>query len=63
MYWDRKIAGNQARDRLVTMQLRKEGWTVIRIWEHAVKDNPLKCIGKVVESVKAAKARAKDLRS
>jgi DNA mismatch endonuclease (patch repair protein) len=33
-YWDHKIARNRKRDRTVTMQLRREGWRVLRIWEH-----------------------------
>jgi DNA mismatch endonuclease (patch repair protein) len=33
-YWNGKIAGNQARDRLVTSALRRAGWQVLRIWEH-----------------------------
>lgn len=33
-FWRKKIAGNQARDRLVTRTLRAKGWRVLRIWEH-----------------------------
>lgn len=33
-WWRRKLAGNKARDRLVTRTLRRAGWRVIRIWEH-----------------------------
>jgi DNA mismatch endonuclease (patch repair protein) len=33
-FWLKKLAGNRARDRLVTRTLRRQGWTVIRIWEH-----------------------------
>lgn len=41
-FWDAKIARNQTRDRLVTRELRKAGWTVLRIWECAltVKRSP-----------------------
>lgn len=35
-YWERKIARNVARDRLVTRTLREKGWKVVRIWEDAV---------------------------
>lgn len=37
-YWQKKILGNRARDRLVTRTLRKEGWTVVRIWESELRD-------------------------
>jgi DNA mismatch endonuclease, patch repair protein len=33
-YWHPKIAGNQARDRLVDAELASAGWVAIRIWEH-----------------------------
>lgn len=33
-YWQPKIAGNIARDALVTRTLRRAGWRVLRVWEH-----------------------------
>ncbi|MEW6301828.1 MAG: hypothetical protein AB1705_00040 [Verrucomicrobiota bacterium] len=33
-FWRKKLASNQARDRLVTRTLRRRGWRVLRIWEH-----------------------------
>lgn len=35
-FWAAKITANRKRDRLVNRTLRAEGWTVIRIWEHAL---------------------------
>ncbi|MSU41216.1 MAG: very short patch repair endonuclease [Pedosphaera sp.] len=35
-FWDVKIARNKARDREVGRALRKRGWRVVRIWEHAL---------------------------
>ena len=35
-FWRKKIARNQSRDRLVNRTLRKLGWQVLRIWEHAL---------------------------
>jgi len=35
-FWDEKIDRNQQRDRLVTRELRKAGWTVLRLWECAL---------------------------
>ena len=37
VFWRRKLAANQARDRLVTRTLRRAGWRVLRIWEHELK--------------------------
>ena len=38
-YWERKIDSNVNRDQKVTQHLKQEGWTVIRIWEHEVREN------------------------
>jgi DNA mismatch endonuclease, patch repair protein len=37
-YWVNKIKRNQMRDKLVNKELRKLGWTVLRIWEHKVDE-------------------------
>ncbi len=36
-YWIKKLRENRKRDRRVNKQLREEGWTVLRIWEHELK--------------------------
>ncbi len=36
-FWRKKFAANKARDRLVTRTLRKNGWRVLRIWEHTLR--------------------------
>lgn len=38
-YWNAKIERNKQRDRLVSKELRKAGWNVIRIWEYNLKHN------------------------
>ncbi len=35
-FWAAKLARNRARDRLVARTLRRAGWRVVRIWEHAL---------------------------
>jgi len=35
-FWRMKILGNQRRDRAVGRRLKREGWRVIRIWEHSL---------------------------
>ena len=39
-FWDRKLDRNAARDREVNRLLRRRGWRVVRIWEHALKAAP-----------------------
>ncbi|MBC8096078.1 MAG: very short patch repair endonuclease [Akkermansiaceae bacterium] len=33
-FWRRKFSANKARDRLVTLTLRRLDWRVLRVWEH-----------------------------
>jgi DNA mismatch endonuclease (patch repair protein) len=34
VYWSRKIDRNRMRDLKTSRELRKQGWRVIRVWEH-----------------------------
>lgn len=36
-FWRIKLAKNVERDRVVTQTLRREGWRVLRFWEHDVE--------------------------
>jgi len=36
-FWKPKISRNKARDRKVTSLLRRQGWRVVRIWEHSLR--------------------------
>jgi DNA mismatch endonuclease (patch repair protein) len=35
-FWREKIGRNRARDRAVNRVLKLRGWTVVRVWEHAL---------------------------
>jgi DNA mismatch endonuclease (patch repair protein) len=41
LFWRRKIGQNRYRDRCVILELRKRGWHVVRIWEHALRKKDL----------------------
>ena len=51
-YWKQKIFGNKKRDSKINRSLRKEGWKVVRVWEHNVKNNPQKTITKIIDCLK-----------
>jgi len=38
-FWVKKIAANTIRDGFVTKELQHDGWAVVRIWEHQVKQD------------------------
>ena len=46
-YWQKKIQKNIDRAKKYNKMLKKDGWKVIRIWEHEVKKNVEKCINKI----------------
>jgi DNA mismatch endonuclease, patch repair protein len=52
-YWGPKIAGNVKRDRRNTKELRSLGWKVVRIWEHDLKCDTMKCLRKIMVAIRA----------
>ena len=52
-YWREKIEGNMRRDRKVSRRLRRDGWSVLRIWEHDIKKKPEKCMQKILRKLQA----------
>ncbi|MFC2143060.1 very short patch repair endonuclease [Candidatus Aenigmatarchaeota archaeon] len=51
-FWIPKIEGNVKKGRTVTRKLRREGWNVIRIWEHEINNNPRKIVGNLICRIK-----------
>jgi DNA mismatch endonuclease, patch repair protein len=39
-FWQAKIQANRKRDARVSRNLRKQGWRVLRIWEHSLAISP-----------------------
>jgi len=46
-YWQGKIQKNIDRAKRYNKQLKRDGWIVLRFWEHDIKKNPEKCIKKI----------------
>lgn len=47
-YWLKKIENNINRDNNNNLQLRENGWEVLRIWEHDINKNIDKAIEEIV---------------
>ena len=47
-FWMKKIQSNIDRDNKVRGLLKKEGWTVVRIWEHEIRKEPEKAARKII---------------
>ncbi len=45
-FWKKKLQGNVERDKNVSGELRKQGWKVVRVWEHELI-RPEKVIAKL----------------
>jgi G:T-mismatch repair DNA endonuclease (very short patch repair protein) len=59
-YWAGKISSNVARDRKNDALLTKEGWLVLRFWEH---DDPLAVAEVVKAAILVLDSRPEQLRS
>ncbi|WP_084502092.1 very short patch repair endonuclease [Fundidesulfovibrio putealis] len=46
-FWSRKIGRNIERDRETNARLEKEGWVVLRFWEHEVEKALQDCVTRV----------------
>jgi len=55
-FWMKKIQSNIDRDKRVNEQLKKEGWKVIRIWEHEIRKEPEKVIKKIIKILEKTSA-------
>lgn len=51
-YWQGKIESNIKRDRRVRVKLKREGWKVLRVWEHEVLKNFDKTMKKISSFLK-----------
>ena len=47
-YWLAKIESNIQRDKRNHAKLRREGWKVLRVWEHQLKNQPEKYLEKIL---------------
>lgn len=47
-YWLTKIGNNIRRDKYYRVKLRREGWKILRVWEHDLVKKPQETISKVI---------------
>ncbi len=53
-FWKEKINGNKERDKKVGRYYKKQGWKIFRIWEHNIKEDKSKIIGKIKQDFRPA---------
>lgn len=54
-YWDKKVLDNIKRDKKSQIALRRQGWRVIRLWEHELKKNPLGCVRTIISALRGSR--------
>ena len=50
-FWTKKFEANQRRDRLVTRTLKRLGWRVVRVWEHALSGDVRRVAARVMAAL------------
>lgn len=50
-YWKNKIEYNMKRDEKISRNLRREGWSVLRFWEHDIIRNSEKCERRILKKL------------
>jgi DNA mismatch endonuclease, patch repair protein len=55
-YWVPKIERNIKRDSKNRRMLRRNGWAVLRVWEHEVYNDREKCIAKIIDFISTKKS-------
>lgn len=61
MYWIPKLERNKKRGKEVNRILRKQGWTVLRFWEHQIKKDYEKVVTEIVQTLKKSNLVQPDL--
>lgn len=54
-FWREKIENNRKRDRKITTYLRKNGWIVLRFWEHEIRTKRSKIIKNIIKFINHGK--------
>lgn len=52
-FWKKKIRANKERDKKTNREVQKTGWTVLRVWEHELKNRPDRSIKKLALKLKS----------
>ncbi|MCI4326220.1 MAG: very short patch repair endonuclease [Thermoplasmata archaeon] len=52
-FWEGNFAANAERDRRVSRVLRSEGWLVVIVWEHEVRQNSGRAAMRVIRAVRS----------
>lgn len=57
-FWDKKIRRNIERDKEVTEELTRLGWTVLRFWDNDILKHTEECVSRVLEEIELKQKQA-----
>ena len=57
-YWKKKLNRNKERDQEVNAYYYEQGWTIMRFWEHEIKQDLDKVIDLIIEELEKIKTRS-----
>ena len=50
-FWRDKIERNRARDKKTSFFLKRKEWKVVRVWEHQIKSDSLRCVAQIKDEL------------
>jgi DNA mismatch endonuclease, patch repair protein len=56
-FWKNKIEKNRTRDQRNFRKLRRMDWTVLRLWQHRIEDDPAECVMRILNALSQRKTR------
>jgi DNA mismatch endonuclease (patch repair protein) len=59
-FWDKKIAGDRARDERVNHELAASGWTVLRLWDFEVERDLPGCVARIATALNSERVVRED---
>lgn len=54
-HWEAKIEANRRRDRRNHAALRRQGWTVVRLWDFQLERDPQNCLSRILACVRTTR--------
>lgn len=57
-YWEKKLHANRRRDERVARRLRNRGWSVLRIWECRLREDPARAVRRVLRPLEKRRFRS-----
>ncbi|KFN11915.1 putative dNA mismatch endonuclease Vsr [Paenibacillus macerans] len=58
-FWMEKLIRNRERDLITTQFYKENNWSILRVWEHELRDDFEACINTIYEFIMEAKKKSR----